>query len=85
MKEVKLNDGNMIPAVGFGVFLIPNDGSTYKAVRKRLMRVTGILILPPHISMNRKLGEPYVNPAFPGSRSSSRANCGFRIMAMMQP
>ena len=32
MKEVKLNDGNSIPAVGFGVFLIPNDGSTYKAV-----------------------------------------------------
>ena len=36
MKEVKLNDGNSIPAVGFGVFLIPNDGSTYKAVREAL-------------------------------------------------
>ena len=36
MKEVKLNDGNSIPAVGFGVFLIPNDGSTYKAVRDAL-------------------------------------------------
>lgn len=36
MKEVKLNDGNTIPAVGFGVFLIPNDGSTYKAVREAL-------------------------------------------------
>lgn len=36
MMEVKLNDGNMIPAVGFGVFLIPNDGSTYKAVREAL-------------------------------------------------
>ena len=36
MKEVRLNDGNLIPAVGFGVFLIPNDGSTYRAVRDAL-------------------------------------------------
>ena len=36
MKEVRLNDGNTIPAVGFGVFLIPNDGSTYKAVMDAL-------------------------------------------------
>lgn len=36
MKLVKLNDGNEIPAVGFGVFLIPNDGSTYEAVREAL-------------------------------------------------
>lgn len=27
-----LNDGNRIPAFGFGVFQIPADGSTYKAV-----------------------------------------------------
>ncbi len=36
MEYVKLNDGNQIPAVGFGVFLIPNDGSTYKAVSEAL-------------------------------------------------
>lgn len=36
MKNVILNDGNSIPAVGFGVFLIPNDGSTYRAVRAAL-------------------------------------------------
>lgn len=36
MELVKLNDGNVIPAVGFGVFLIPNDGSTYKAVSEAL-------------------------------------------------
>ena len=36
MKMVKLNDGNSIPAVGFGVFLIPHDGSTYKAVSEAL-------------------------------------------------
>lgn len=28
----KLNDGNQIPALGFGVFLVPNDGPTYEAV-----------------------------------------------------
>ncbi len=32
----KLNDGYEIPAVGFGVFLIPNDGTTYKSVLEAL-------------------------------------------------
>lgn len=36
MDMITLNDGNHIPAVGFGVFMIPNDGSTYKAVREAL-------------------------------------------------
>ena len=33
MTTITLNDGNKIPAVGFGVFLIPADGPTYDAVR----------------------------------------------------
>ena len=36
MEYITLNDGNKIPAVGFGVFMIPNDGSTYKAVTQAL-------------------------------------------------
>lgn len=36
MQTITLNDGNKIPAVGFGVFLIPNDGPTYEAVREAL-------------------------------------------------
>ncbi|MDE6665474.1 MAG: aldo/keto reductase [Ruminococcus sp.] len=36
MKMITLNDGIKIPAVGFGVFMIPADGSTYKAVREVL-------------------------------------------------
>ena len=36
MKQITQNDGNQIPAVGFGVFMIPNDGSTYRAVREAL-------------------------------------------------
>ena len=36
MRGLKLNDGNIIPQIGFGVFLIPNDGSTYKAVQTAL-------------------------------------------------
>ena len=31
MEYFELNDGNRIPAVGFGVFMIPNDGPTYEA------------------------------------------------------
>ena len=36
MINILLNDGNKIPAVGFGVYLIPNDGTTYETVRKAL-------------------------------------------------
>ena len=36
MEYVKLNDGNKIPSVGFGVFMIPNDGPIYEAVREAL-------------------------------------------------
>ena len=36
MKTVTLNDGNSIPALGFGVFLIPNDGPAYDAVLSAL-------------------------------------------------
>ena len=36
MKMITLNDGVKIPIVGFGVFMIPADGSTYKDVREAL-------------------------------------------------
>ena len=36
MNYITLNDGNKIPTVGFGVFMIPADGSTYKAVLEAL-------------------------------------------------
>ena len=32
MKTITLNDGHSIPAVGFGVFQVPADGSTYQAL-----------------------------------------------------
>lgn len=32
MEYINLNDGVEIPAIGFGTFLIPLDGSTYRAV-----------------------------------------------------
>ena len=36
MEFVKLNDGNSIPVVGFGVFMIENNGATYDAVKLAL-------------------------------------------------
>lgn len=33
---IELNDGNKIPVIGFGVFQIPNDGSTKKTVLEAL-------------------------------------------------
>ena len=37
MEKVRLNDGNEIPAIGFGTFQIPADGSTYEAVKTALV------------------------------------------------
>ena len=34
--SITLNDNVSIPILGFGVYLIPSDGSTYKAVREAL-------------------------------------------------
>lgn len=36
MKDILLNDGNAIPAIGFGVYMIPNDGSAYNSVKGAL-------------------------------------------------
>ena len=36
MERIKLNDGVEIPTVGFGVFMIPNGGETYRAVLEAL-------------------------------------------------
>ena len=36
IETVTLNDGVKIPAYGFGTYLIPSDGSTYRAVREAL-------------------------------------------------
>ena len=36
MEYIQLNDGNRIPSVGFGVFLIPADGPTYEATLNAL-------------------------------------------------
>ncbi|MFV0394742.1 MAG: aldo/keto reductase [Coprobacillaceae bacterium] len=36
MEKFTLNNQELIPAVGFGVFLVPNDGPTYEATLKAL-------------------------------------------------
>ena len=36
MESIILNDGNRIPAIGFGVFMIPSNGPTYEAVLSAL-------------------------------------------------
>lgn len=36
MDKMILNDGNQVPVVGFGVFMIPNNGPTYDAVLQAL-------------------------------------------------
>ena len=52
MKTITLNDGNSIPAVGFGVFLIP----TYDAVLSALKAGYRHIILPKSTNPDRIAG-----------------------------
>ena len=78
MNTIRLNDGNDIPSVGFGVFMIPSDGPTYDAVLQALQ--AGYR----HIDT----AAAYFNESDVGRaesrdrRSLSRASCGCRTMAM---
>ena len=36
MPSITLNDGNKIPAIGFGVFMVPGDGTAYEMVKEAL-------------------------------------------------
>lgn len=36
MTSIPLSDGNSIPAIGFGVFMVPADGTTYATVLQAL-------------------------------------------------
>ena len=36
MHDVVLNDGNTIPSIGFGVFMVPGDGTAYAMVKEAL-------------------------------------------------
>ena len=49
MERIRLNDGVEIPTVGFGVFMIPNGGETYRAVLDALKLADaslGVIIQP---------------------------------------
>ena len=36
MPSITLNDGNKIPAIGFGVFMVLGDGTAYEMVKEAL-------------------------------------------------
>ena len=49
MDFIQLNDGNKIPAIGFGVFMIPSDGPTYERFSRhsrQAVRALGHSLLP---------------------------------------
>ena len=64
MEMVTLNDGNKIPAVGFGVFLIPNDGATYEAVTRALKAGYRHIDTAQAYGNERVVGGPKINTAF---------------------
>ena len=71
MEMVTLNDGNKIPAVGFGVFLIPNDGATYEAVTRALKagyRHIDTAVSYTHLDVYKRQGKRPVDPDIPVRR-----------------
>ncbi len=81
METFTLNDGVVIPSVGFGVFMIPVGDETYNAVR------TALSLGYRHIDTAACFNEADVGRAIRDSgilrrtNFSSPANSGFRTMA----
>lgn len=82
-KNILLNDSNSIPSIGFGVFQIPADGSTYNAVCEAL-KVGYRHIDTAAAYMNEvEVGKAVRDrAAFLEKKSSSRANYGFKTLVM---
>ena len=83
METVQFNDGNQIPAVGFGVFRIPADGSTYQAVKEAL--AVGYRHIDTAVAY---FNEQEVGQAIKASRakkSSSPPSSGYKTTAMKRP
>lgn len=85
MNTMVLNDGTVIPTVGFGVFQIPNDGSTYRAVRQALEIGYRHIDTAAAYFNEAEVGQAVRESGIPGKRFSSPANSGFRTTAMGPP
>lgn len=84
MEMVTLNDGNKIPAVGFGVFLIPNDGATYEAVTRALKAGYRHIDTAAAYFNEAEVGKAVKDSGIPREEILSQANSGSRIMDMKQ-
>lgn len=69
MKEFKLNDGNIIPAIGFGVFRIDPNGPTYEATFAALGVGTATSTRRPPTTTRRTWAAPCATPASRAKRS----------------
>ena len=74
----KLNDNNSIPAIGFGVFQIPNDGSTYAAVLKALE--IGYRHIDTAVAYFNESARPFKTAASLVMTFGSLQKCGCKIM-----
>ena len=82
MDFITLNDGNKIPAIGFGTFQIPPDGSTYEAVKTALS--LGIRHIDTAVAYfnEQEVGQAVKDSGIPREKSGSQVKCGFRISRM---
>ena len=100
MDYITLNDGNKIPAIGFGVFLIPNDGPTYDAVLMPMLmayfligennhEIIGIcifVIFIVHHALNRKWWTRLFKGKYNAVRVLNTAvNLSLTVFMIMQP
>ena len=82
MEYVRLNDGNKIPAIGFGVFTIPNDGPTYEAVLQALKAGYRHIDTAAAYFNEEDVEKQSVTAGFPGRKSLSPASSGCRTTDM---
>lgn len=84
MEFVTLNNGVIMPKLGFGVYQTAS-AETEKAVSEALKRDTASSIRLRLTEMKKVSVMPCVRAASAGKSYSSRRNYGSRTMAMMRP
>lgn len=80
--KFKLNDGNEIPSMGFGVFQIPTDGSTYRAVTDALKLGYRHIDTATAYFNEQEVGQAIKDSGIPRDQIWLLLNCGYKTMPM---
>lgn len=84
MKDVRLNNGVMMPAIGFGVFQIP-ENETERVVTDAIEVGYRLIDTASAYFNEEQVGSAIRRSGIKREEFSLPPNCGYRIMSMTMP